>query len=372
MTKYTHIFEEALEIARGLSNEYNSYSDALFDITSGLAKAGELEEALEITRSISDEYDRLSVLCGIASALAKAGEFEKALEIARGLSNGCDRADVLREIASALAKVGELEEALKFARSISDEYCGKIAVLALIDIASELAKTDELMVRILKETEEEGVILSKEMQIKLNELQIKTKQAIDTPDVMRFSREFVNLVKGIKLKYGEARERIKAVRKEVDSLRNIGCNISDIEEMAKGTEGFFEKGEYGKAIELSKQVEKEVERIREKVRPEIEVDLPLKYFKHNYWKKTSLIVINKGKTDAKNVKVTFSKEIVVKGLDGFDINSEEEKEIRFFLKPIEKGEVPVEAEICYNGIEGKEYTMDKVFMINIGKKEMSE
>jgi hypothetical protein len=128
--------------------------------------------------------------------------------------------------------------------------------------------------------------------------------------------------------------------------------------MAKGTEGFFEKGEYGKAIELSKQVEKEVERIREKERPEIEVDLPLKYFKHNYWKKTSLIVINKGKTDAKNVKVTFSKEIVVKGLDGFDITSEEEKEISFFLKPIEKGEVPVEAEICYTGIEGKEYTMD--------------
>jgi hypothetical protein len=69
--------------------------------------------------------------------------------------------------------------------------------------------------------------------------------------------------------------------------------------------------------------------------------------------------------------MTF-KERVVKGLDGFDMKSEEEKEISFFLKPIEKGEVPAEAKICYTGIEGKEYTMDKVFMINTGKKGAPE
>jgi len=367
-------FEKALEIARSISNEVDR-SVILSDIASELAEAGEpyqhiFEEAMEIARSISDEEERSMALSDIASELVKAGEFEKAMEIARSISDDeHKRTLTLSGIASELAEAGEFEEAFKFARCLSNEEDRSVI---LSKIASGLAKTDELMIRILKETEEEGVIVSKEMQIKLNELQIKTKQAIDTPDVMRFSREFVNLVKGIKLKYGEARERIKAVRKEVDSLRNIGCNISDIEEMAKGTEGFFEKGEYDKAIELSKQVEKDVERIREKVRPEIEVDLPLKYFKHNYWKKTSLIVINKGKADAKNVKVTFSKEIVVKGLDGFDISSEEEKEISFFLKPIEKGEVPVEAEICYMGIEGEEYTMDKVFMINIGKKEAPE
>jgi len=57
LANYKHIFEEALETARSISDEYHRTS-ALSEITSELAKAGEFKKALEIARSI-----RLQNMC---------------------------------------------------------------------------------------------------------------------------------------------------------------------------------------------------------------------------------------------------------------------------------------------------------------------
>jgi tetratricopeptide (TPR) repeat protein len=151
---YKQVFEEALEVARSMSDE-EGRSDALRYIALDLARAGEpykqvFEEALEVARSMSDEHDHQMALAKVALDLAKAGEpykqvFEEALEVARSIGGWGNHFDslpnTLRYAASELAEAGEFEEALKVARSISDGFS---CSWALEKVAFELAKAGEL------------------------------------------------------------------------------------------------------------------------------------------------------------------------------------------------------------------------------------
>ena len=144
---YKQVFEEALEVARSISdwgNRFDALPNTLRYAASELAEAGEFEEALEVARSISDGFSCSWALAKVASELAKAGKFEDALEVARSISDGWERFgslfNALRYIASELVKAGEFEEALEVARSISDErWCSG----ALRDIAPEIVKAGE-------------------------------------------------------------------------------------------------------------------------------------------------------------------------------------------------------------------------------------
>ena len=90
-----------------------------------------------------------------------------------------------------------------------------------------------------------------------------------------------------------------------------------------------------------------------------------KTFKPNYWKRLNLIVRNKGNAHAKAVKIEFSKEVEVKGLEELDINSGEEKKLSIVLKPKEVGDVPLEIKTTYKDADGKEYSAKNLFMLNV-------
>ena len=163
---YKHIFEEALEVAKGIGDEEERVF-ALRKIASELASTGEpfmhvFGEAMKVAT-----YD----LREIASRFAKAGKFEKALEAARSIGDGrfrsdrSDRSDALKEVASELAKAGELYkhvfgEALEAARSMNNE---EVRESALSDIADELVNAGafEEALEVVKSTyvEEESIIL---------------------------------------------------------------------------------------------------------------------------------------------------------------------------------------------------------------------
>lgn len=130
---YKHLFEAALETARNISSKGNR-SQALSNIASALARAGEFEEALKTARIISDESHRSHALARIASELAKAEKppykhlFKESLELTRNISDEeysnfmvPYHSFALRDIVLELAKAEEFEEALKTARKISDE-----------------------------------------------------------------------------------------------------------------------------------------------------------------------------------------------------------------------------------------------------------
>jgi len=69
--------------------------------------------------------------------------------------------------------------------------------------------------------------------------------------------------------------------------------------------------------------------------------------------------------DAKAVKIEFSKEFEVKGLKELNINSGEEEKLSIVLKPNELGDVPLELKTTYKDAEGKEYSAENLFMLNV-------
>ncbi|NCR75248.1 MAG: trypsin-like serine protease, partial [Microcystis aeruginosa K13-06] len=85
------LLPEALEIARGIGNEYNRAS-ALTGLAPHLPEV--LPEALEIARGIGDEYNRARALTGLAPHLPES-LLPEALEIARGIGDEDYRARAL-------------------------------------------------------------------------------------------------------------------------------------------------------------------------------------------------------------------------------------------------------------------------------------
>jgi len=55
----------------------------------------------------------------------------------------------------------------------------------------------------------------------------------------------------------------------------------------------------------------------------------------------------------------------VKGLKELNINSGEEEKLSIVLKPNELGDVPLELKTTYKDAEGKEYSAENLFMLNV-------
>ena len=150
------------------------------------------------------------------------------------------------------------------------------------------------------------------------------------------------------------------------------CDISEAEELLNKARKRFEEGNYAQAISDARKSEEIAREIKEESKPEIEVVLPEKTFKPNYWKTVNLIVRNKGNAHAKAVKVEFSKEVEVKGLKELNVNSGEEEKLSIILKPNELGDVPLEIKTTYKDADGKEYSAENLFMLNVTEKPAEE
>jgi len=110
----------------------------------------------------------------------------------------------------------------------------------------------------------------------------------------------------------------------------------------------------------------------EKAKPEIEVDIPLKEYKRNYWKRTKFILKNKGNGHARSVKMELSDVVSAELIDKVDLDAEEEKELSVILKPNEMGEVPLKVKLRYGDLKGREYESERVFLINVSDAEREE
>jgi len=222
--------------------------------------------------------------------------------------------------------------------------------------------------RILNETKNKGVIIS-------SDLLTKSKQAFDDGDYeesVRLAEELKNLVRDTEVKYGEARDRIKSGESAIGKAKEFGCDTSEAEELLNRARTGFEDGNYAQAISDARKSEEIAKEIKEESKPEIEVVLPEKTFKPNYWKRLNLIMRNKGNAHAKAVKIEFSKEVEVKGLKELNINSGEEEKLSIVLKPNEVGDVPLEIKTTYKDVDGKEYSAENLFMLNVTEKPAEE
>ncbi len=217
--------------------------------------------------------------------------------------------------------------------------------------------------RILKETKNKGVIIS-------SDLLAKSKQAFDDgnyEESVRLSEELKSLVNNREIKYREARDWIKSAESARQKAKEFGCDTSEAEELLNRAITELDAGNYAQAVSDASNSEKVVKEIKEKSKPEIEVDLPERAFKPNYWKTLNLIVRNKGNAHAKGIKISFSKEVEVKGLKELGINSGEEEKLSIVLKPNESGDVPLEIKTSYKDADGKEYITEKSFILSVGE-----
>ena len=159
------------------------------------------------------------------------------------------------------------------------------------------------------------------------------------------AKELAEEAKNIALKrkseYDSAFKSISEAELAIENAKEFGCcDTFEAEELLNKARTGFEDGNYARSISDARRSEEIAREIKEESKPEIEVVLPEKTFKPNYWKRLNLIVRNKGNAHAKAVKIEFSKEVEVKGLKELNVNSGEEEKLSIILKPNELGDVP--------------------------------
>jgi len=191
------------------------------------------------------------------------------------------------------------------------------------------------------------------------------------------AKELAEEAKNIALKrkseYDSAFKSISEAELAIENAKEFGCcDTFEAEELLNKARTGFEDGNYARSISDARRSEEIAREIKEESKPEIEVVLPEKTFKPNYWKRLNLIVRNKGNAHAKAVKIEFSKEVEVKGLKELNVNSGEEEKLSIILKPNELGDVPLEIKTTYKDADGKEYSAENLFMLNVAEKPAEE
>ena len=365
--------QEALEIIK--DSEYmlekcgggGVDSDVLYKASTLLSKAQsslnkqEYSIAIEYASQIEDVIDKY---------LEQKERIERALDIvkvaqstigkAKELGLDVFKANELIKNAEAALKAGNYKEATKLAKE-AEEKALKIkkdreayneASDFISSIESEITKIKNSGIKIPKSDE-----LIKEARSELNKKNYgKAKE---------LAKEAKTKASERKSGYDLAFKSISEAERVLNETKDKGVIISSTEELLIKSKHTFDNGDYKEAIKLSEEIAK---RIREESKPEIEVDLPEKTFKHDYWKTVNLIIRNKGNTPAKGVKIIFSKEVEVKGPEELlSVDSGEEKELSVVLKPNGLGDVPLEIKASYKDVDGKEYTAEKRFMLNVSE-----
>ena len=172
--------------------------------------------------------------------------------------------------------------------------------------------------------------------------------------------------------YREARDRIKSAESAIEIAEKFGCKMTEAKKLLNKARKEFHAGNYAQAISDTSKSENIVREVGAKAKPEMEIELPLKEYKLNYWKKTSFILRNKGNAHARGVEIILPDVVSVEGLEKFDLNAGEEKELEVVLKPNEKGEVPLRVKLRYKDLKGREYESERVFLINVSDAEREE
>jgi len=190
----------------------------------------------------------------------------------------------------------------------------------------------------------------------------------------------------------EAKKLAKKSIKEANLMLNEAYTYGHIDasvlEIMREAVSAFYSGRYELAIKHAEECKKFIMEWEGKAKPEVEVDIPLKEYKPNYWKRTKFILRNKGKAHAEDVEIELS-DVVSAGLVDretgrmdkvvmnlrsrrFYLSAGEKREIDVILKPKEEGEVPLKVKLRYKDSKGREYESERVFLINVSDAERKE
>jgi len=176
----------------------------------------------------------------------------------------------------------------------------------------------------------------------------------------------------------EAKKLAKESMKEAVSMLNDAklygyiSNTAALEAMLALARSAFHDGRYEVAIKRAEICKKFIMKWEGRAKPEIEVDMPLKEYKRNYWKRTKFILKNRGEAHARDVEIELSDVMSAELIGKVDLDAGEEKELEVVLKPKEEGEVPLKVKLKYKDLKGRKYESERVFLINVSDAEREE
>ena len=102
-------------------------------------------------------------------------------------------------------------------------------------------------------------------------------------------------------------------------------------------------------------------------KPEMKiVQCSMDRFQPSSWQNVEFEISNVGKAHAKDIQIHFSEEVKIKDLrEVFTLNRGESKILKFMLKPMDTGEVPVDVTVNFRDFDGTSYTDAKRFYLNV-------
>ena len=275
--------------------------------------------------------------------------------------------------AEALGKIGDSRAVEPLIKALEDSNTRvgveavraleKIALNAINEICSLLQQAEKLGINTIWDEEK----LSK-AKLKLDRMEISNAAKIADECKNSLKRK----IKEYEQKHEHARKSIKEAESVLNDVK-LYEYISDarLERLLDEARREFNAGRYEEAIAKAEEC-KRIAREEEKAKPDIEVDMPLKEYRRNYWKRTKFILKNKGNGYARDVEIELSDVVIAELIDKVDLNAGEEKELEVVLKPKEEGEVPLRVKLRYKDLKGREYESERVFLINVSDAEREE
>ena len=202
------------------------------------------------------------------------------------------------------------------------------------------------------------------------------KPLLKNPKAVEEVEEKINRLKKKIMEREETIGRYQGVEEIYQELLDKIVIPERIKILRKQINGMIRRREYENATKKIEEMRKLLNDLKNEtlpaISPSISIDLlydPLRERTTiNRWKKLSLLVRNDGDTHAKNVKLSFSKELEVRGIRPFDLKAGQQKEIEVNIKPLESGEVPVEVRAEYERWDGKKYETSHVFTIFVSEQ----
>ena len=332
-----------------LNNAKSSLDESKYEEAFNLSTQAE-EETLKLKKTHEEYIEASNFISSIESEIT---------DIKSSSVKTPESDELIEQAKSELNKnnFGNAKELAKEAKKIAldrKESCEK----ALNSISSVDA--------IISDAKGYGMVLSNAEGILKN-----ARKSIDDGEyevAYKSSKEAERIAKETDTKYREVKDCIESSEATIEKVKEF-CAVSEATNLLDKANSTFGGGSYDDAVKYAKQAEETAKRIREESKPEIEVELPEKTFKPNYWKSLDLIIGNKGNAHAKDVNIKFSEEVKIKGLEIIErLDAGEKISLEVSFKPVDVGErVPLEINTIFEDFEGKRYEETETVHINVGE-----
>ena len=195
----------------------------------------------------------------------------------------------------------------------------------------------------------------------------------DNPEDSSLNYFMKEVIRRLNKRIDTSKQGIESAGRALEEAKAFGCEISDVEDMLNKAKSSFHAEYHVNAIEYARKAEEIAKKIKEENKPEIAVNLSECQFLPETWKKIEVLLTNKGKAHAKEIKMDFPTEIETRGLQTIsNLNVGEERSLEVGLRPKIVGEIPLDVKIGYKDLDGREYSQSESFWINVALKEESQ